>query len=215
MEKKLILDEKDLELNDPQGRVWVRVRDAAGLLWVENPKLHNLGSISESLIRNGLRIIPNFDARLPNVSQEAGSEPEGAVVDGNGRVEALAMMERQGAELPRGMALDADGAWCMPLGVGVDAATREQAEAFALDANNLVLAGDSTPFDAAKLWDEGRYLALLRRLGASGDLPASVDGDALDALVRAAADEPPGAFPEYGEDVETKHECPRCGYSWS
>lgn len=25
----------------------------------------------------------------------------------------------------------------------------------------------------------------------------------------------PESFPSYGEDVETKHECPRCGYEWS
>ena len=26
---------------------------------------------------------------------------------------------------------------------------------------------------------------------------------------------PPGAFQEFGEDLPTEHECPRCGYRWS
>lgn len=25
----------------------------------------------------------------------------------------------------------------------------------------------------------------------------------------------PGEFPEYGEDIPTQHQCPRCGYEWS
>jgi hypothetical protein len=27
--------------------------------------------------------------------------------------------------------------------------------------------------------------------------------------------EPPETFPEYDEDIETEHTCPRCGYEWS
>ena len=26
---------------------------------------------------------------------------------------------------------------------------------------------------------------------------------------------PPDEFPEYGEDIETEHTCPKCGYAWS
>jgi ParB-like chromosome segregation protein Spo0J len=31
----------------------------------------------------------------------------------------------------------------------------------------------------------------------------------------AEAPSPPGEFPEVGEDVETEHSCPKCGYRWS
>jgi hypothetical protein len=26
---------------------------------------------------------------------------------------------------------------------------------------------------------------------------------------------PPEEFTEYGEDIETEHKCPKCGYEWS
>ncbi len=32
------------------------------------------------------------------------------------------------------------------------------------------------------------------------------------AIANAAA---PEAFAEYGDDIETEHECPKCGYTWS
>lgn len=34
----------------------------------------------------------------------------------------------------------------------------------------------------------------------------------LEELMTAA---PPEEFPEVGDDIETKHECPKCGYEWS
>jgi hypothetical protein len=205
------LNEKDLEIEEAVRLSWVRVVDAVSLLWADNPKLHDLGAVSAAITRYGLRIPPNFDANLPNVSGG-----QGAIVDGNGRIEALARMEQAGQPLPRGVALDGEGAWCVPLGVGLDAEDKGQAEAFALDANSLVMAGGAfTVFDVAKLWDEGRYAALLERLGQDGALPESVDGDSLDALREWMADEPPEEFPEYGEDIEVEHECPKCGYKWS
>ena len=37
----------------------------------------------------------------------------------------------------------------------------------------------------------------------------------VDELIIAPTEEiPPDAFPEYGEDMETENECPKCGYKW-
>jgi len=35
----------------------------------------------------------------------------------------------------------------------------------------------------------------------------------VDANIRVT--EPPAEFQEYGEDIETDCECPKCGYKWS
>lgn len=39
--------------------------------------------------------------------------------------------------------------------------------------------------------------------------------DVLDPVSSDAAAPPPEEFPSFGEDIETQHECPRCGYAWS
>ncbi len=40
--------------------------------------------------------------------------------------------------------------------------------------------------------------------------------DELDFLLApAAADEPPQEFSRYDESIETKYQCPKCGYRWS
>ena len=43
-------------------------------------------------------------------------------------------------------------------------------------------------------------------------LGTGYDGDDLDDLLGTP---PPTEFPTYDEDIETDHECPKCGYQWS
>jgi len=204
----------DLEFNDAARVEWVRVQDAAGLLWKDNPKRHDLGAIIESIERYGFQERPKFDVNLPNVSGGTG-----AIVAGNGRVEALAAMERDKRyELPRGLATDAQGAWCMPLLVGTDARSEEMAAAYGLDANNLTLAGgDFTAFESLRLWDAD-YVGVLQKLAMADELPISVAGDDLDLLLALGkGPESPDEFPEYGEEVANDvvwAECPKCGHRW-
>jgi ParB-like chromosome segregation protein Spo0J len=81
--------------------------------------------------------------------------------------------------------------------------------------------------------EERLVLATLDPLGALAEqdgpaLTALLDGVSVDDLaLRALLDElgasatapaevmPPAEFPEYGEDIETEHTCPKCGYAWS
>lgn len=46
--------------------------------------------------------------------------------------------------------------------------------------------------------------------------PSAVD-EMLAGLANAAnaGPTPPEQFPEYGDDIETEHRCPKCGYEWS
>lgn len=143
------------------------------MLWDKNPKKHDIGALAESIERYGFRDAPIYDETL------------GALVAGNGRAETLAALKSQGSQPPTGIATGPDGAWLVPVQVGVDARSASEAEAFAIDHNNVTLmGGDLGLYDLAKLWDES-YTDLLQELAARESLPLSVPGDDLDALLRA------------------------------
>ena len=63
--------------------------------------------------------------------------------------------------------------------------------------------------------DDPAVLAiLLQELANDGGLEGTgYDSEALDELLRDLA--APATFPEVGEDIETEHVCPRCGYRFS
>lgn len=143
------------------------------VLWDRNPKRHDIGALVQAIRRYGFRDAVAYDAAL------------GALVYGNGRAEALMWMKAQGEKPPRGVGVNADGEWCMPVAFGVDAESKAQAEAFGVDHNNLTLAGgDYTAADMARLWDAD-YTDLLEVLAEADALPETVSGDDLDALLNA------------------------------
>lgn len=174
------IDETTLTKNDPPQLLWIRVSDAMKLLWIRNPKLHDIGSVIESIRKHGLQELPKFDTELDNVSGE-----KGAIKAGNGRVEALYRMMTGGDhELPRGMAMDKDGVWVMPLLAGVDALSQRLAEAYAIDSNNLTLTGgDFTASELSRLWDGNSYMQLLQDMAADNLFPVSVPPEDLDYLI--------------------------------
>lgn len=174
-----ILQTDNLSFNDAPELVWIRVQDAAKLLWNENPKLHNIGDLVKSIEKYGYQEIVKFDKNLINVSGTTG-----AVVAGNGRIESLAEMEKQKRQLPRGLALLKEtGEWVMPVVVGVDQENINKAKAFAIDSNNLGLSGgDFTAIDMSRMWNTSQYLALLQGLSAENEPPVSVDQDTIGRL---------------------------------
>lgn len=150
--------------------------------WDRNPKKHDIGAIAQSIQKHGFKDPPKFEPTL--------NEGNGGIVEGNGRAEALAWMYAQEQPLPRGIALDAEtGEWQIPILFGVDADSQRMAEAYALDHNNLVLAGgDFTAVDLMNMYDEPRYTEILTGLVTQGELPISVTGDDLDLLVQLQRD---------------------------
>jgi len=77
------------------------------------------------------------------------------------------------------VALDAEGRWHVPLIFGADAVSQAKAEAFGLDHNQLTLVGFDRD-DIPRLWNQGDYLTLLKRLVDEDVVPVSVDNDAVD-----------------------------------
>jgi hypothetical protein len=192
------LNDNELEKGDVPKIVWVRVQDAAGLISPDNPKLHDIGGVVSSIEKYGLQELPKFDGTV------------GWIKAGNGRIEALAMMERDKKyKLPRGLVTEKDtGAWVMPVVAGVDAVDARQAKAYLLDSNNLTMSGgDFTPYDIAKMWDVNAYNNLLQGLASEGEFPVSMDEQdvaTFDAVMRGLLFNLPEVSMEGGEARRTK-----------
>lgn len=142
------------------------------VLWGRNPKLHDIGAISDSIKRYGFRDPSAYDATL------------GGLVEGNGRAETLKTMLRQGEKPPKGILTDQDGNWYMPILFGLDAESQIMAEQYAVDHNNLTLSGgDFTISDFASFWDKDRYLDLLNSFVIEDVDTAALDKSDIGVLI--------------------------------
>lgn len=190
------IDPSLLEFNDPPQLLWIRVQDAVSLLWRDNPKLHDIGGLSMSVVEHGYKEPAVFSARLFRVGQsETDEEPQGAFVVGNGRIEALARLERSGdVELPRGLAVEQEiGAWVVWVIAGTDAKSRAMAQAYGVDSNLLgMMGGSMSHVDMSRVWDDTAYLRLLDDLARHDALPVSMDGDDYELLKAVLEGDLPG-----------------------
>lgn len=147
--------------------------------WDANPKQHDIGAQFESITRYGFKDPPKFEPEL--------NGGNGGIVEGNGRLEALRWMIDQAYTPPAGIAVLPDGDWAVPMLFGVDAASKEAAEAYGLDHNNLTLMGGDgiTALDIARMYDIEQYTAVVKRITETDVAlqPVSVDGDDLDSLL--------------------------------
>lgn len=163
-------------------RVWIPLSYARQLLWNQNPKAHDIGVAVQSFQKYGFRDNPAFDRNLTNVAGGAG-----AIVYGNGRIEALGFMHAQGMEPPRGIKIHPDsGEWYIPIEVGLDAQNAFEAAAFGIDHNATTLAGGNLGLGAhAAIFDKDKLMALLQD-GSSHPAGGSLvfDEDDLLALLR-------------------------------
>lgn len=144
--------------------------------WGDNPKLHNIGDIINSIEQHGFRDPPTYDAQL------------GALVEGNGRTEALSIMMTDNKPLPRGVLKNKDTQeWCMPILFGIDSKSRAAATRYAIDHNNLVMSGgDFSLYDISRLWDRDKYLMVLQEVSDDDEgMPLTVDLDDLSSLMNS------------------------------
>jgi DNA modification methylase len=166
-------------------------------LFDSNAKLHNLDQIIQSIARYGFKSACKWESTL--------NDGRGGIVAGNGRVEALRVMEERGDDLPIGIAQDETGEWCVPVLFGVEAESEAIARAYALDDNNLtLLGGDFAVADLMKLYDQELLLSELEELSQYDEVPVSIGEADLDELLNqlasAKGDKPE---PEYEEDDPT------------
>jgi len=190
------IPEANLEFNDAPRFVWICARDAINLLWKGNAKLHSLEEMKLSIKRHGFQELPKFDVNLENVSGTPG-----AIKAGNGRVEAVFEMESSGeCELPRGMGKEkSTGFWVLPILTGTDAESEAAAKAYAIDSNNLTLAGNFDIWEQARLWDREGYAELLRNLQGSEFLPVTMNQEDIANFLRTMNNSIEGT--EYDETI--------------
>lgn len=155
-------------------------------LWDDNPKLHDIEAIQQSIRRYGFLDPPRFDATL------------GALTEGNGRTEALGQMEAAGEELPRGVARDKAGRWAMPVLFGVDATSTAEATAYAIDHNNLTAVGGGlSPDEVLRMWDPERFRRLFETLDAD---PVSLSSEELTTAMSIVGDDHEDPLPSSDDD---------------
>src|SRR5262245_15469671 len=105
---------------------YVKLKDVRK--WDRNPKKHDIGALIQSNRKHGFKVPPRYEPTLNN--------GKGGLIAGNGRDEALEWMEKDDpANPPRGIVLDEEGHWAIPILFGVDAESQSAAEAYGLDDN--------------------------------------------------------------------------------
>lgn len=189
-------------------------------LFDNNAKLHNLDQICQSIARYGFKSACKWESTL--------NDGRGGIVAGNGRVEALRVMEERGDELQIGIAQDETGEWCVPVLFGVEAESEAIARAYALDDNNLtLLGGDLGLADLKKLYNEELLISELEELAQSGELPVTFDNDFVEDSLQFIAnsnssesnsedsDHPSSTKEINTDDYEFQHKCPKCQFEFN
>ena len=178
---------KQLKPADFSGRdllklAYVSVDDLA--LLDGNPKLHDKETIQASIIENGFRDPPTWDANLNN--------GQGGIVEGNGRSQVLKTMQDSGSDLPRGLAQTKEGKWVSPVIFGCDARSEAAAKRYAIDHNNITMKGGG--FGAAEIgqmYNPELLMDLLKGLNDEDCLPLTVSEKDLNLLLSEVQDSSP------------------------
>ena len=150
------------------------------------PYGRNPRRISEDAIAKVAGSLKEFGWRQPIVV-----DPEGVVVVGHTRL--LAARKLGLSEVPVHVATDL---------------TANQTKAYRLADNRV---GEESAWNDSLLKLE---LADLREMGEDMQV-IGFDDDELEAFLAERDDEAPEDFEEFGEDMETEHQCPACGYRFS
>ena len=181
------------------------------VLWENNVKLHDIGTIQESFYIHGFKDPPKFEPKL--------NDGKGGIVEGNGRSIALKLLKDDGREPPRGVIIDVDNDdWLIPVIFGVDADSELAAEAYGVDHNSTTLSGGN--FDLAdhmRLYDDG-IVNMLGKLAEGSERTAAYSDEMVDLLVRERRREKKKKekeFVQFEAALESDYHCPKCGYEWS
>jgi hypothetical protein len=189
----------------PEERLQVRYVPLETLeLWDRNPKRHDFERLTASIRRYGFKDPPKFEPSL--------NGGRGGIVEGNGRAQVLRAMKDAGEEPPRGVGVDDQGAWAVPVLFGVDARSRAEAEAYGIDHNSLVMAGGGLSVeDMLQIWDEEGLVRVLADIPDAGEVLASLDPADVEALLHGPDFDPSGAGDQPRLDEKKMVKCPQCG----
>lgn len=107
--------------------LWVNIREVKGADY--NPKQHDIGTLHQSMDR--------FGFIAPLIRNEA----SGKLVGGHGRIETLRQKFSFKEKAPKGIKVDDDGDWYVPVITGIEFQTDAEADAYLIADNRLVELG--------------------------------------------------------------------------
>ncbi len=150
---------------------WVRLDKLISMR--DNHKLHDTGAICASIRKYGFKDPVKWEGKLNG---------SGALVEGNGRLEALLLMLRAGEPIPNGLRLAPDGMWEVPVIKGVEALSEADARAYSFDHNILTLGSHVKKLSQIlKMFDSGAEDELVL-LAESGNHPQTISVSDLEAM---------------------------------
>ena len=103
--------------------LWVNIREVKGADY--NPKQHDIGTLHQSMDR--------FGFIAPLIRNEA----SGKLVGGHGRIETLRQKFSFKEKAPKGIKVDDDGDWYVPVITGIEFETDAEADAYLIADNRL------------------------------------------------------------------------------
>ena len=133
---------------------WIKLTSLRENLLKGNSKKHDIDKIINSLKRYGFQDPIKLDSNL--------NKGNGGIVEGNGRLQALLQMKANGLLPPKNVRLGEDRTWLIPVLVGADLDSEEQAIAYSLDHNASTLWGSE--LNQIELFDNDRVLQQLKEL---------------------------------------------------
>jgi hypothetical protein len=147
--------------------------------WDTNVKKHDLPTIIKSIWKHGFKDPLKFEPAL--------NKGAGGIVEGNGRDQALkAMFAQNPNKLPRGILItDKKDDWLVPVLFGVDAISQAAAESYGFDHNTITMLGGELTLPSMMTLFQDQAALMLKGLQAEGQLPVSITGAGLDALLEA------------------------------
>lgn len=142
--------------------------------WPGNPKKHDAAGIEASIDRWGFNDPVVLDERT------------GRLIEGHGRLDALAARKERGEAPPAHVAKREDGEWLVPVGRGVSFRNKAEAEGYLLAHNQLGAAGG---------WDDAGMLAMAKS-AIEGGVPKDILGfpDSWMSIALADGGDPDDAF---------------------
>lgn len=174
----------------------VLVANIDNYLMEGNPKKHDIGLLSQSIVKHGFVDPPKWDNNL--------NGGDGGFVFGNGRtsaaVESLKYLQSQKLPPPKGIGVMKSGEWAVPVKFGCDAESEIAAKKFGLDHNLLTMAGgEYTPLDMSRMFEEDLLIEQLEEFMDLEEELLTFDADDMKSLVEQLNKD----LPEENFDTET------------
>jgi hypothetical protein len=172
---------------------------------------------------NTIALILEFGFKDPIGIDPALNDGKGGITEGHDRRAALLEIKKRKIQPPRGILLDKDGEWLVPVLIGVHLESEPKAIKYSVLHNHSTIRGAGLdPIDELKLFDRDLLLEQAEYLdsegedlGAIGDLNAILETlNAGDGEESDPPDFDPGDEDQPRLDMKKPIVCPCCGHSW-